>query len=68
MIVTFSPDLLSSSAPLVRVIVCGVLKFVTSAESVLNTMVFNPPPEFARPISVRNDPVPLSAVLVTVNV
>ncbi len=46
--------LLSSSWPLVRVILCGVLKFVSPAMvAVLNAIVFVPPAAFARPISAQ---------------
>ena len=55
--------LLSSSGPSVRVIVSGV-----SNTALSKSIVLAPALEFARPISSRNEPGPLSAVLVTVNV
>ena len=55
--------LLSASDPDVNVIVWALAKTVGS-----KSIVFAPAVEFARPISERSEPVPLSAVLVTVNV
>ena len=46
-----------------------MLKFVSPEMLAgLNAIVFAPPAAFARPISTGSEPVPLSAVLVAVNV